>query len=503
MRRKVAFLLGSLLVTATGCVSGTTPLGSLITKQQVLPNTPAAQQLNQWLIAYNAANLASLTSFAASHFTSDALSRRPATDRARSDRWLFLNLGSMAVRGIESATDTSIKVIVWQDLVESWGHVTLEVEPTVPFRIKSRSVDFLEPGPVHVAGKLDHEQITADVRRFITKLANGGVFSGIVMVNHNGKAVVAESVGYASRDPDIPNTVDTRFELASVSKMFTAVAIAQLVERGKLSYGDTIAKLLPDYPNQAAARRLTVHHLLTHTSGISEYLFKDAYRAERSRVRSPKDYWPFFANDSLEFAPGSQWSYSTSNYVLLGAIIERASGQSFYEYRKRHIFDVAGMTSTDGDGTGPVATPFTRFGPNRVPDLERYRPVLEAPDRRGSPGGGGVSTAGDLQRFIDALLSHKLLSATALHVATAPRVKAEEGEWSYGFESHDWNGVRFFGHNGFAGGAFSQVDVFPESGYSVVVLSNVDMSGAGAVAYHLRLLLTQSPGPNTKIPLTR
>ncbi|MBA2687072.1 MAG: hypothetical protein H0U64_03130, partial [Gemmatimonadaceae bacterium] len=83
----------------------------------------------------------------------------------------------MAVRGIESATDTSIKVIVWQDLVESWGHVTLEVEPTVPFRIKSRSVDFLEPGPVHVAGKLDHEQITADVRRFITKLANGGVFS--------------------------------------------------------------------------------------------------------------------------------------------------------------------------------------------------------------------------------------------------------------------------------------------------------------------------------------
>ncbi len=121
MRRQVAFLLGGLLVTATSCVSVIMPLGSVITKQQVLPNTPAAQQLNQWLIAYNAANLASLTAFAASHFTRDALSRRPATDRARSDRWLFLNLGSMAVRGVESATDTSIKAIVWQDLVESWG----------------------------------------------------------------------------------------------------------------------------------------------------------------------------------------------------------------------------------------------------------------------------------------------------------------------------------------------------------------------------------------------
>lgn len=490
MRANVALVLGSCLITATSCFAGARSLEAP-PKLHGLPISSAGRQLSQWLTAYNTSRVDSLTAFAASHFASSALSRRSAKDRAKSDRWLFLNLGAMEVRGVESATDTLIKVLVWQDLIEGWGHVTLEVEGKDPFRIKSRAVDFFEPAPARSTGKWDDERIAGELRRFMAKLANAGVFSGVVTVNHNGATVLAESIGEASRNPDVPNSLDTRFELASVSKMFTGVAIAQLVEQGKLSYQDTIAKILPDYPNQAVARRLTIHHLLTHTSGIPEYLFKDAYRAERSRVRSPRDYWPFLANDSLEFAPGSQWSYSTSNYVLLGAIIERVSGQSFYEYRKRHIFDVAGMRSTDRAVAGPVATPFTRFGPNREPDLERDHPVPEPPDTRGSPGGGGIATADDLQRFVNALLTHKLLSAAALRVATTPRVKAEDGEWSYGFESHEWNGVRFFGHNGFAGGAFNQVDIYPETGYSVVVLSNVDMSGAGAIAYHLRLLLTQ------------
>ncbi|MFN2400089.1 MAG: serine hydrolase domain-containing protein [Gemmatimonadaceae bacterium] len=459
-----------------------------------LPNSPAAKRLSEWVTAYNTGSLDSLTAFAATSFSRAALAKRNAADRAASDKWLYLNLGPMIVQAVDSSNDSSIAATVWQDLVEGWGHVTIATETTYPFGITSRQVSFFEPASssVQVHANVTETQIASELTRFIPKLVRADVFSGVVSVYHQGRPVFGGAYGLARKDPDIPNAIDTRFEMASVSKMFTGVAIAQLVQRGILSYQDTIAKLLPDYPNRSVAARLTVHHLLTHTSGLPEYLFTEAYRVRRSRVRSPVDYWPFFGNDTLEFAPGSQWSYSSSNYVLLGAIIERVSGMSFVTYVQSHIFTPLGMTHTSYELNGDsAATAFTRFGADRRPDLDRYHSVERSADGRGSPAGGSFSTAPDLQRFGNGLLLGKLVSDKTLREAITPRIKAEDGTWSYGFESHEWNGVRFFGHNGFAGGAFNQVDIYPDLGYTVVVLSNVDMSGAGAIAYKMRLLLTQ------------
>ena len=458
------------------------------------PKSPATKRLSEWVIAYNSGSADSLAAFAATGFSRAALAKRNAADRAASDKWLYLNLGRLTVQTVDSSSDSSITATVWQDLVEGWGHVTLTIEPTSPFGITSRQVGFFEPASalVQVRARVTEGQIASELRRFIPKLVKADVFSGVVSVYYLGRPVFRGAYSLAHKDPDIPNAIDTRFELASVSKMFTGVAVAQLVQRGRLSYQDTIAKLLPDYPNRFVAARLTVHNLLTHTSGLPEYLFTEAYRAGMSRVHSPVDYWPFFANDTLEFAPGSQWSYSSSNYVLLGAIIERVSGMSFADYVQAHIFTPLGMTHTSYElNDDSAATAFTRFGADRKPDLYRYHAVERSADNRGSPAGGGLSTAQDLQHFGDALLFGKLVSDETLRKMIAPRVKAEDGSWSYGFESHEWNGVRFFGHNGFAGGAFNQVDIYPDLGYTVVVLSNVDMSGAGAIATKMRLLLTQ------------
>lgn len=494
MRRSIRTVFCCALVVHAGCatVSGTMPASQAA--GGVLPATPAAKRFSAWLLAYNSGSLDSLTRFAASSFSRAALARRNAGDRAASDQWLYLNLGPMRLQAIDSSTDSSITATVWQDLVEGWGHATISTELTSPFGITSRQVGFLEPpsAMLQVHGIVTEAQIASELTRFIPKLVAHDVFSGVVSVLHHGQTVFVREYGLAQRDPKIRNSVNTRFELASVSKMFTGVAIAQLVEQGKLSYHDTIAKRLPDYPNRSVAARLTVHQLLTHTSGLPEYLFTESYRAGRSRVRSPLDYWPFFANDALEFAPGSQWSYSSSNYVLLGAIIERVSGMSFVDYVQSHVFTPVGMAHTSYEPNGePTATAFTRFGPDRRPDLQRYHAVERSASDRGSPAGGGFSTAPDLQRFANALLLGRVLSDKTLREAITPRVKAEDGTWSYGFESHEWNGVRFFGHNGFAGGTFNQVDIYPDLGYTVVVLSNVDMSGAGAIAYKLRLLLTQ------------
>jgi CubicO group peptidase (beta-lactamase class C family) len=482
------------LVVHAGCATVSGPLPASQVAGGVLPATPAAKRFSAWLLAYNSGSLGSLTRFAASSFSRAALAKRNAGDRAASDQWLYLNLGPMRFQAIDSSTDSSITATVWQDLVEGWGHLTITTELASPFGITSRQVGFLEPpsATLQVQGIVTEAQIASELTRFIPKLVARDVFSGVVSVLHHGRPVFLREYGLAQRDPRIQNSVNTRFELASVSKMFTGVAIAQLVEQGKLSYQDTIAKLLTDYPNRSAGARLTVHHLLTHTSGLPEYLFTEAYRASKSRIRSPADYWPFFANDTLEFAPGSQWSYSSSNYVLLGAIIERVSGTPFADYVQSRVFTPLGMAHTsyvpDREAT---AIPFTRFGADRRPDLQRYHAVERFADERGSPAGGGFSTASDLQQFVNGLLTRRLISDKTFSEAVTPRVKAEDGDWSYGFQSHDWNGVRFLGHNGFAEGTFNQVDFYPDLGYTVVVLSNVDMSGAGAIAYKLRLLITQ------------
>jgi CubicO group peptidase (beta-lactamase class C family) len=299
--------------------------------------------------------------------------------------------------------------------------------------------------------------------------------------------------GLAHRDPDAPNTIATRFTLASVPKMFTGVAIAQLVQQGKLSYQDTVATVLPDYPNPSVARRLTIAQLLTHRSGLPEFLFNPTYRQSSTPIVAPRDYWQFFAGDSLRFPPGTQWEYSSSNYIVLGAIVERLAGQDFYEYVQQRVFLPARMTGTSylTSGGAPRATPYTRFGTDRRPDLAADHAVVTTPDARGSPAGGGLGTVPDLLSFANALLDHRLLDSQSLASASAPRVPTDQGTmWGYGFETQVWNGVPFFGHNGFAGGTFNQVDVFPNAGYVVVVLSNTDMSGAGALAYRARLLLT-------------
>lgn len=259
-----------------------------------------------------------------------------------------------------------------------------------------------------------------------------------------------------------PNTMETRFELASLSKLFTAVAIAQLVERGRLSFDSSVASVLPDYPNPEVGRRITIHHLLTHTSGLPDFYRNGKLRPLEDSIHTLRDFWRTFALDSLWSEPGARFDYSNSNYILLGSIIERVSGMPFEEYVQRHVFDPAGMTRTC------YCEP-------------------------GAPGGGGISTAGDLARSADALLTHRLLTPRMTALVLEPKVKMDdEGRRGYGFEVYDWSGTRVVGHGGNFWGTMSQLDIYPESGYAVVVLSNNDASGGEAIRNWTRRMFTQA-----------
>src|SRR5262249_14199719 len=162
-------------------------------------------------------------------------------------------------------------------------------------------------------------------------------FSGAVLVAHDGSPFFRKAYGLASRGHGTLNRPDTRFNLGSINKIFTRTAIEQLARAGKLRLTDTIDRYVPRMPRRTA-QKITIAELLEHQGGVGD-IFNERYsRADRSRLRTVADWLPLFADDSLLFEPGTQTRYSNAGYVLLGAVIEAASGQGYYDYIREHIY---------------------------------------------------------------------------------------------------------------------------------------------------------------------
>jgi CubicO group peptidase (beta-lactamase class C family) len=304
----------------------------------------------------------------------------------------------------------------------------------------------------------------------------------------------------ANKSNNTANNVDTKFDLGSMNKMFTAVAIAQLVERGKLSFTDTIGKLLPDYPNKAVADKVTVEQLLTHTSGMGSY-FNRKFQANQKNLKTVADYLPLFVDEPLAFEPGAKFQYSNSGFVVLGLIIEKLSGESYYDYLKEHIFKPAGMVNTDSyesdKDTPNLAIGYMNMGENGGPDPSApRRPNVPMRAYKGSPAGGGYSTVDDMLKFSVALQNHKLLSQAYTDIVTTGKVEMGRPgtKYAYGFGNEISNGRRIVGHNGGGPGTGVNFDIFTESGYTAVILGNYDPPAMAPVVKKIRdLLPTTSP----------
>jgi CubicO group peptidase (beta-lactamase class C family) len=187
--------------------------------------------------------------------------------------------------------------------------------------------------------------LAANIEAFATTLAASDEFSGVVLLTRHGQPLVRRGYGLADRKAARPNTPETPFMLSSVSKMFTAVTIAKLVERKQLSFDRTLGSLLPEYPSAEAREQVTVRHLLTMSSGIPDLFRVPEFWAQVATLKSPTDFWKFFAMSPLQFRPGTQWSYSNSNFLLLGAIIERQTGRAFTSVVEAELFRPLGMAS--------------------------------------------------------------------------------------------------------------------------------------------------------------
>jgi D-alanyl-D-alanine carboxypeptidase len=312
----------------------------------------------------------------------------------------------------------------------------------------------------------------AALKEHAEQRAGGDEFAGAVLVARHGKVLLQAAWGQADRTAGTANTPATRFRIGSMNKMFTAVATLQLVEAGRLALEDPTGKHLPNYPNREVAAKVTVRHLLTHTGGTGD-IFGPEFEEHRLALREHRDYLKLYGSRGLTHEPGARFEYSNYGFVLLGALIERVSGMSYHDYVRDHVFRRAGMTST-GSLPESVHVPGRAVGYMRASPGGPWVPNTGTLPWRGTAAGGGYSTVGDLLRFAQALGSGRLISKATLAEATRPRRQ----QYGYGFGVQGEGRLRSYGHGGGAPGMNGELRVFPELGYVVVGLSNLDPPAA-------------------------
>jgi CubicO group peptidase (beta-lactamase class C family) len=303
-------------------------------------------------------------------------------------------------------------------------------------------------------------------------------FVGQVLVARRGEVLFGQAYGEADRASYRAITLDTPINLASNNKMFTALLIGQLVEEGKLAWDDKVGKFLPDWPNAEVRQKVTVAHLLSHTSGLGEY-WGPAHAAKAPTLDTVAEYAELFREDKPAATPGTEFKYSNNGYVLLGLIAEKATGRDYYELVRERIYARAGMQHAEhylkSDATAGFAIGYQADGTDNIGRLAL----------RGSPAGGGYASARDLLLFANALLDGKLVKPQTFALMTTGHAPmGPEMAYGYGFgvtakpEKH-------FGHDGGTPGTNSSFEVFPDSGYIVIVQSN---TGQGSQPLSRRLI---------------
>jgi CubicO group peptidase (beta-lactamase class C family) len=345
------------------------------------------------------------------------------------------------------------------------------------------------------ASPLTREQTVRELDGYLRRMTEGDRFSGAVLVARDGEILFEGAYGLASRRFGAPNRPDTRFNLGSMNKMITAVATAQLVEQGRLRYEDTIDKHLPEgWLAPEVARRIRVEHLITHTSGLGDYLDQDAFwNGSRLGFKTLDDFKPLIRDTEPQFEPGTEWAYSNSGFFLLGIIVGHVSGMGYDAYVESRIYEPAGMADTrffELDRPVPnVATGYYRDpGDGEIYNNTYLRPA------RGGPAGGGHSTLRDLLAFDRALRGDKLLGEEAKRylwtITDASRTRMPYGR---GFIVGGSDGDRRVGHGGGFPGISSNLEMHVDTGWTVVVLANLSSGvGAGDVTNKINELLPRT-----------
>ena len=312
-----------------------------------------------------------------------------------------------------------------------------------------------------------------EIKKFLNNLSPKD-FSGAILIAHKDSIVEKRAYGFSSLEYGIENRVDTKFNIASITKMITAVATLQLYESGKVELEKPIGEYLPDYPNEQVRDLATIHQLLTHTSGNNNNL--DFWKTNNLEYQNVSDFARLFERDTLLSKPGTKYDYSASGFVILGLIIEKVSGLNYYEYVRKNIFNIAEMTNTSEIDIDAItlnkASGYTTFlQEDGSPRKNEYYLA------KASPAGFHYSTVEDLYKFSKALRSYKLLNKQTTELMFKPKVKGYNTNLGYGIDVDLRYNQTILGHSGGWYGVRAELIDFTNDNYTIVILSNIDDDG--------------------------
>jgi len=401
--------------------------------------------------------------------------------------------GKLTVDSVSGSGDNELKLDLKAESKNAWLRLNLNVEPEKPHRISSMMLAPMQPpeksgisqsdqkdgntgsesGESQNLKPLDSEKL----HQTLTQKARNNEFSGTVLISGNGDIVFHRAYGFASKRFNEKNTLETKYNLGSCNKLFTAIGIARLMQEGLVSIDDLIGKYLDCFPGDVGSK-VTIRHLLQMRAGWGDYWANEYYLQNRNQLRDVSDYMEFIKDIPLDFEPGSNFQHCNTCYEVLGAIIEAVSGMDYFDYIREYIYKPAGMENSGSfDRDGPaenLAVGYTNMNPLSTEDEKYARTNDYFLSPRGTPAGGGYATTGDLLKFETALKGYRLLDKKYTHFLL--------NRWE-GSPDDDWGlPSRIARTAGGAPGVSAEIVRDFNHGYTIIVLSNYDFPVANDVS---------------------
>lgn len=438
---------------------------SVACAQVAAPSTPAGNVFSRWLQSFNSGDPEQIVAFTKTYHPRSEIP-------IKSILQLRQRTGGFTLMQVEESGPHRLTAIVEEKDSGSVARLSLDVSDEQQHKVLAWTLKPVDLQSEFRPVRVSESEAIINLEERTNELAKADKFSGQLLIARHGKILLDKSWGRADRETGRPVTSATQFRIGSMNKMFTTVAVLQLVEAGKLSLDDLLIKFIPEYPNRDLASKISIRHLLTHKGGTGD-IFGEEFDRYRLQLRDHDAYVKKFGPRASLDEPGARFRYSNYGFILLGAIIERVSEMSYYAYVEKHIYQPAGMTSTN-------ALPEEVNVPGRAVGYMRRNGALVTNTGtlpyRGTAAGGGYSTTNDLLLFARALQVGRLISAASLAGATEPQ-GAGLGT-GLGF-MHDGHGAsRMYGHNGGAPGMNGALWIYPNAGYVVIGLTNMDPESA-------------------------
>lgn len=353
-----------------------------------------------------------------------------------------------------------------------WTDIQFRVDPPPSHKLTSLGFIAEVAEPVYLPnGSIQHKETLAWLDKYIDKLHRDNALYGSITIAIGGTVQYAKHFGFSDADKKKAIDETTLFNLGSGNKMFTALCIAKLAEQGKLKYDDRVTKYLSGFSDMTKADKITIHHMLSHTSGLGEYWAGQNNEAMK-KFTTINEHLSLVYQAGFQFDPGSEYGYCNSNYIVLGAIIEKVTGMDYYEFVDQTIYKPSGMSLsgsfTYGDKTKNLAIPLSRSDKNEWIEAQH--------GTRGSAAGGGYSNAHDILLFSKALKNHVIVKAETFSNMIADKttgLKDAEG-YGYGFILSKSGGQKAYGHGGTSKGVNFEFRYFPAEDITLVVFCNQD-----------------------------